>query len=116
MPQNSIKFGNIGFILGRLGAAWAYLPIQPQKIAPGERPINGAKIHFRKGKTSISKLVDGRLSPEWSFLRFSRISAYFSRRWVYFPDFALLQSIFADFGQLQLSPVIESVIPMLEEA
>ena len=95
-------------ILDCLSAAAACLPIQPQKTASGERPINGAKAHFRKGKTSISKLVDDRLSPEWIFMRFSRIVAYFSPRWVYFPDFSLFQSILADFGQLQLISTIHA--------
>ena len=103
-------------LLGCLGAAPACMPIQPQKTASGERPINGAKAHFHKGKTSISKLIDGRQSPEWIFMRFSRIFAYFSPRWAYFSNFALFQFILADFGQLQLISVIERVIPMLEEA
>jgi hypothetical protein len=74
----------------------------------GARPINGAKTHFHKEQTSISKLIDDRLSPEWIFMRFSRIFAYFSPRWVYFPDFRLFQSILADFGQLQLISAIHA--------
>jgi len=114
--QKRHKIRKMGLILGCLGTAPACLPIQPQKTASAERPINGAKTHFRKGKTSISKLVDGRLSPEWIFMRFLRIFAYFSPRWAYFLDFGPFQFILADFGQLQLISVIERVILMLEEA
>ena len=93
-------------ILDYLSAAAACLPIPPQKTASAKRPINAAKVHFHKGKTSIPKLIDGRLSPEWIFMRFSRIFAYFSLRWVYFADFGLFQSILADFGRLQLISAI----------
>jgi hypothetical protein len=89
MAQNDIKFGKMDLILGCLREARACLPIQQQKTTSGERPINGAKIHFRKGKISISKLVDGQLSPQWIFVRFSQIFPCFSARWVYFPDFML---------------------------
>jgi len=116
MSQNDIKFEKNGVILDCLSTAPGCLPIHPQKTASGEPTVNGAKAHFHKGKTSISKLIDGRLSPEWIFMRFSRIFAYFRPWWVYFPDFGLFQFILADFGQLQLISVIERVIPMLEEA
>ena len=67
------------------------------------------KSIFAKDKLAFLSLFDGRLSPEWIFMRFSRIFGGFA-------SFGLFQSILADFGQLQLISAIESVTLVLEEA
>ena len=82
MPQNDITFGQT------LNKAYFALSGRGSSLladSTTKNSFSGAtheqwKIRFRKAQTSISKLVDGQLSPAWIFMRFPQIFPCFSPR------------------------------------